>query len=506
MSKRKNAVYARQSLEKPGSLSIEDQISVCIEQAGNDCLVYSDPGYSGKNMKRPAMQKLIDDVKANKISTVYAYKLDRIGRNVTDFYQFLDILNYYDVNLIAVNDNIDTNDKSHGIHMGLYAVFAQVERESTSQRVKGNYYYRIAKDGRWAGGPAPYGFKNARNEQNAPTLEPYEPELKAVRDIFHLYSSVPDISLAKVGRILSARGYRGRKREVFDSITIARILQSPVYVKADRRLYTYLDQKGIRFLLPDKMDIETYQRKWDGSRSCHIVGKRSGNKNIRKYTSWKEQAVYLTNFPGYISSDVYIAVQERLKLNEQLKRANSPTNMHELAGKLKCGHCHYAIKLYNHKYLRCYGQTVLKVCEARFPSADLTEIRREVEEKVCETLGRIQEIGQSSAQQVENLEEAYQELEKQKNTCVKQIIKYADTDVEAAFQQELENIVQQQKDIRAQQENIKGTEILPFTVEQYLSCEESVKKLVIQELIERIELFENGDIHIIWKINKLNET
>ena len=56
--------------------------------------------------------------------------------------------------------------------MGVLALFAQLERENIQKRVKDNYYYRTATTGSWAGGPAPFGFKNGRNEDKKPTLIP----------------------------------------------------------------------------------------------------------------------------------------------------------------------------------------------------------------------------------------------------------------------------------------------------------------------------------------------
>ena len=81
-----NAVYARQSVDKADSISIESQIDFCnYELKGESCETYTDKGYSGKNTERPAFERMMTDIKAGKIGRVVVYKLDRISRSILDF-------------------------------------------------------------------------------------------------------------------------------------------------------------------------------------------------------------------------------------------------------------------------------------------------------------------------------------------------------------------------------------------------------------------------------------
>ena len=85
---RYEAAYARQSVEKKNSLSIKGQLDLCIRTSGNSSLLmYSDQGYSGKNTDRPDFQRLLKDIKADKISKLYVYRLDRFSRSIADFGQ-----------------------------------------------------------------------------------------------------------------------------------------------------------------------------------------------------------------------------------------------------------------------------------------------------------------------------------------------------------------------------------------------------------------------------------
>ena len=356
---RQEAIYARQSVDKKDSVSIEAQIEQCRALAKTqEPLVFQDKGFSGKNTERPDLKRLFEAIRAGRISTVYVYKLDRISRNIVDFNQLYQTMEAYGTEFVSVNEKFDTSSVMGRAMMQIIAVFAQMERETIQQRVKDNYYYRIT-DGRWAGGPAPYGYKNARTENNVPTLKPVPEELNLVRAAFSLYDGTAHLSLASLCTWLYNQGYRTRKGGKFVSCTLSRIMQNPVYVQADQKLYKYFQTKKIKFL--------NEQEEWDGSTSCCIVAKKKGNSSLRKYEDMKEQSVYLTNIPGIVPSHLYISVQSRLKKNEQFKRANSPSALEELAGKLKCASCGHTIKSYSQStnmrpYLSCPGRATHKIC------------------------------------------------------------------------------------------------------------------------------------------------
>ena len=83
-----NAIYARQSIDKKDSLSIEGQIALCKKLAGEDAKVYADKGYSGKNIKRPAFTDLIEAVKSGTVKKIFVYRLDGFSRSIADFSSF----------------------------------------------------------------------------------------------------------------------------------------------------------------------------------------------------------------------------------------------------------------------------------------------------------------------------------------------------------------------------------------------------------------------------------
>ena len=313
---KETAIYARQSIDKKESLSIEGQIEQCkILLKGNIPSIYKDKGYSGKNTERPDLKRLINDIKLDRIGKVIVYKLDRISRNITDFYKLYEIMEQHKCQFVSASESFDTSSAMGKAMMGILAIFAQMERENIQKRVKDNYYYRTATTGSWAGGPAPFGFANGRNEQGKPTLKVIENEKEAVELAFALYSGLEHCTLGEVARKLNEGGFKPHKRDVFDSVTVSKILQNPIYVKADKLLYSYFKKRKIKFL--------NSEDDWNGTRTAHIIGKKVGNANIRSYTTMEEQSVYLTNFTGYIPSVQYLSVQDRLAENQQITRNNT---------------------------------------------------------------------------------------------------------------------------------------------------------------------------------------
>lgn len=185
---RYEAAYARQSVEKKNSLSIKGQLDLCTRTSGNSSLLmYSDQGYSGKNTDRPDFQRLLKDIKADKISKLYVYRLDRFSRSIADFGQLWNVLQAHSVEFVSVTENFDTSTPMGRAMLHIIMVFAQLERETTAERVKDNYDSRAAL-GSWPGGPAPYGYCNGRTSTGSPTLVPNMEQLETVRRIFEKYA------------------------------------------------------------------------------------------------------------------------------------------------------------------------------------------------------------------------------------------------------------------------------------------------------------------------------
>ncbi|SEL11740.1 recombinase family protein [Ruminococcus albus] len=145
---------------------------------------YIDGGWSGSNIDRPEIKRLITDIKSGKIDAVVVYKLDRLSRSQKDTVFLLeDVFIPNGCAFISLNENFDTSTPYGKAMIGILSVFAQLERENIRERTRMGMYERV-KSGLWmGGGRVPFGYDYDR-EKN--TLVPNE-KAEQVRQIFQLY-------------------------------------------------------------------------------------------------------------------------------------------------------------------------------------------------------------------------------------------------------------------------------------------------------------------------------
>lgn len=145
---------------------------------------YIDGGWSGSNIDRPEMKRMIENITNNKISAVVVYKLDRLSRSQKDTIFLLeDVFNPHNCNFISLNENFDTTTPYGKAMIGILSVFAQLERENIRDRTRMGMYERV-KSGLWMGGgrvPFGYDYDEARN-----ILVPNE-HADDVKKIYNLY-------------------------------------------------------------------------------------------------------------------------------------------------------------------------------------------------------------------------------------------------------------------------------------------------------------------------------
>lgn len=148
---------------------------------------YIDGGYSGKDLNRPAIKKLIEDCKNHKINAVFVFKLDRISRSQRDtLYLIEEVFNKYDVSFISMRENFDTSSPFGKAMIGVLSVFAQLERETILERTRIGLKKR-AESGLWRGGgkiPFPY-----RYDRNTGTLVPIPEQVELLHKMISLYIS-----------------------------------------------------------------------------------------------------------------------------------------------------------------------------------------------------------------------------------------------------------------------------------------------------------------------------
>ena len=173
--------------------------------------VYSDLGFSGANLNRPALASLLNDIKKNEIDIVVSYKIDRLTRSPKDFYQLIELFDKYNVNFISVTERFDTSTPSGRLLRNIMLTFARFERELISERTKDKMVQRAQK-GMWNGGFISFGYK-AENKK----LVLNKDEAKIVQSIYEMYIS--GVSVAKISHETNLS--KGR---------IFTMLRNPIYI------------------------------------------------------------------------------------------------------------------------------------------------------------------------------------------------------------------------------------------------------------------------------------
>ena len=191
---------------------------------------YEDAGKSGKSIEgRLEFNRMIGDIKTGKdgVSYVLVFKLSRFGRNAADVLSTLQVMQDFGVNLICVEDGIDSSKDAGKLIISVLSAVAEIERENIRvQTMEGRI--QKAREGRWNGGFAPYGYKLVNGK-----LEINEEEAVAIRTIFDQYITT-DIGANGISKFLENHGIRkvarqNGKNPLFDAALVRKILKNPVY-------------------------------------------------------------------------------------------------------------------------------------------------------------------------------------------------------------------------------------------------------------------------------------
>lgn len=204
------AVYCRKSVDKgDGGVfgSIDAQRAAVegyvVSQAESGWVAlterYDDLGESGATTKRPAFQRLLADVELGKVDLVAVYRLDRLSRSQRDFVELMDFLDRHGVTFVSVTERFDTTTPHGRFALGLSMQVAQLERETTAERVR-DKVLASRRRGIWTGGNPPLGYDVVEK-----ALVVNEAEAEQVREAFAAYLRIG--SLARTAEELNARGF-----------------------------------------------------------------------------------------------------------------------------------------------------------------------------------------------------------------------------------------------------------------------------------------------------------
>jgi DNA invertase Pin-like site-specific DNA recombinase len=150
---------------------------------------YDDGGFSGGNTDRPALQRLLDDVRAGKVDVIVVYKVDRLTRSLADFAKLVELFDKHDVSFVSVTQQFNTTTSMGRLTLNVLLSFAQFEREVTSERIRDKIGASKRK-GLWVGGMVPLGFDTKDRK-----ISVNKAEAERVQTIFRRYLELGSLNL-----------------------------------------------------------------------------------------------------------------------------------------------------------------------------------------------------------------------------------------------------------------------------------------------------------------------
>lgn len=204
--RKKAALYIRVStdaqFEEGYSVDAQKEMleAYCRSRGWKNYEFFIDGGFTGSNIERPAMQRMIDEVRHGRISAVVVYKLDRLSRSQKDtLYLIEDVFNPSGTDFTSLNENLDTATPMGRAMLGIMSAFAQLERETIRERTRMGMKERV-KEGLWmGGGRTPFGYDYDRTRG---ILVPNQ-DADTVRKIYELY--LDGYSTARIAETLGMK-------------------------------------------------------------------------------------------------------------------------------------------------------------------------------------------------------------------------------------------------------------------------------------------------------------
>lgn len=337
------AIYARKSRFTGKGESIWNQVDECKEYLKTtiyseyEVRVYEDEGKTGANLNRPKFQEMMADVRSNKIKMIVCYRLDRLSRSVSDFTNLYNELQSLNVEFCSVRDKFDTTTPMGKAMMYISSVFAQLERDVITERIKDNMA-NLAKTGRWLGGNTPLGYKSKKVEKidiegkkrSLFMLEAIEEEKDIIILIFSKYRECK--SLTGVVTYLINNHIKTKRNKNFTRFAVKMILENPVYAIADKDMYEYFSNfEGCLFA--EEKDFDGISGTIGYSKTIQVKGKRMRKRAVEDWI------VAVGKHIGFIPGKEWVEVQELMGMNEEKRYRRPRKNESILSGLVKCGEC-----------------------------------------------------------------------------------------------------------------------------------------------------------------------
>lgn len=266
--------------------------------------IFEDAGYSAKNTDRPDYQRMMSRIRTGEFSHLVVWKIDRISRNLLDFSEMYKELKSLGVIFVSKNEQFQTDSAMGEAMLKIILVFAELERNMTSERVSAVMISR-ATNGEWNGGKVPYGYTY---DKETKTFSINEAEADVVLYIFKRYEEIHSVTF--IARELNEKGIPTKTGKKWSATTVWIILTNPFYYGTYR--YNYYDE---------------------------TLGSVVRTKK-KKESEW----IFIDDHhPAIIDKPQFDRVQDGLEQNRRSNKDSTKTyvrkNTHIFAGLLECGCC-----------------------------------------------------------------------------------------------------------------------------------------------------------------------
>jgi site-specific DNA recombinase len=183
---------------------------------------YDDGGFSGGNLDRPALRRLMQDIEDGLVDVVVVYKIDRLSRSLMDFSKLVDVFDKHGVTFVSVTQSFNTTTSMGRLTLNILLSFAQFEREVIGERVR-DKVAASRKKGMWMGGLVPFGYR-----VDSRRLVIREDEAAIVRTIFERFLKLGSATL--LAKELGEQNLRTRSGKPIDKGYIYKILGNRIYI------------------------------------------------------------------------------------------------------------------------------------------------------------------------------------------------------------------------------------------------------------------------------------
>jgi site-specific DNA recombinase len=235
---------------------------------------YDDGGFSGGSTDRPALQQLLDDIRAHRINVIVVYKVDRLTRSLADFAKLVELFDAHGVSFVSVTQQFNTTTSMGRLTLNVLLSFAQFEREVTSERIRDKIGASKRK-GLWVGGVVPLGYQ-AKDRKITVVAD----EAKTVRHIFRRYLDLGSLSLLLAD--LRRTGVKTKLRPLsngraiggipFTRGSLAALLRNRFYISEVR--YKGEVFPGEQSAILDRALFDAVQSKLDRQRTNHAKARQ----------------------------------------------------------------------------------------------------------------------------------------------------------------------------------------------------------------------------------------